>query len=91
LVQHTKTGKNIPNNPKYNKWSQNILNGRKIDQMSIKYTNIFHCMTVQNLPNWDFWFENLPAGNPALNSDVLCYADEDNYYIKERVIKVCEG
>jgi hypothetical protein len=28
---------------KYTKLPQTILNGRKIDQMSIKYTNIFHC------------------------------------------------
>jgi hypothetical protein len=36
LVQYTKTGKNISN-------------GHKIDLMSIKYTNIFYCKTVQNL------------------------------------------
>jgi hypothetical protein len=25
--------------------------------MTIKYTNSFHCETLQNLPNRDFWFE----------------------------------
>jgi hypothetical protein len=25
-------------------------NGRKIDQMAIKYTYIFHCKALQNLP-----------------------------------------
>jgi hypothetical protein len=27
-----------------------ITNGRKIDQMAIKYTNTFHCKTLQYLP-----------------------------------------
>jgi hypothetical protein len=43
LVQHTKTGKNIPNKHKHNKWPQNIPNGRKTDQMDVKYNNIFQC------------------------------------------------
>jgi hypothetical protein len=33
-------------------------------QMVIKYTSIFHCKNLQNLPKWDFWFENKPPGNP---------------------------
>jgi hypothetical protein len=32
--------------------------------MDIKYTNIVHCETLQNYPNWDFGFENMPSGNP---------------------------
>jgi hypothetical protein len=36
-VQHTKSGKKVPN-------------GRKIYQKATKYTNIFHCKTLQNLP-----------------------------------------
>jgi hypothetical protein len=43
LVQHTKTGKNLPNIP------QNILNIDKIyknEPNVIKYTNIFHCKTL---------------------------------------------
>jgi hypothetical protein len=48
---------------KYTKWSQNIPNGRKIDQMSITYSNIFHCKTIQNFTQ--IWFENMPSGNPA--------------------------
>jgi hypothetical protein len=40
----------IPKREKYIKWLQNVPNGRKIDQMAIKYTNIFHCKTLQNLP-----------------------------------------
>jgi hypothetical protein len=38
LVEHTKTGKNIPNNNKNTKWPQNLPNGRKIDERDIKYT-----------------------------------------------------
>jgi hypothetical protein len=37
--------------------------------MAIKYTNIhfnIYFKTLQNLPeNWDFWFENIPSGNPS--------------------------
>jgi hypothetical protein len=39
---------------KYSKLSQIIPNGGKIDQMAIKYTNIFHCKTLQNLPKLRF-------------------------------------
>jgi hypothetical protein len=39
--------------------------GRKIDQISIKYTNFFHCKALQFYPNWDFWLENIPSGNPG--------------------------
>jgi hypothetical protein len=34
-----------------------------MDQMAIKYTNIFHCKILQIYPNWDFWFENIASGN----------------------------
>jgi hypothetical protein len=27
---------------------------RKVDQMAIKYTNIFHCKTLQNIPKLGF-------------------------------------
>jgi hypothetical protein len=50
---------------KYTKRPLNISNGRKIDQMVIKYTNNFHCKTLQNLPKLGFGFENKPTGNPA--------------------------
>jgi hypothetical protein len=48
---------NIPKREKYTKltlkctkWPQYIPNGRKIDQMAIKYTNIFRCKSLKNLP-----------------------------------------
>jgi hypothetical protein len=36
--------------PKRTKLGKNISNGRKILQMVIKYTNIFHSKAIQNLP-----------------------------------------
>jgi hypothetical protein len=35
-----------------------------MDQLSIKYNNICHCKTLQNLAKFGFWFENKPSGNP---------------------------
>jgi hypothetical protein len=58
---------NIPKPEKYTKWPQNMYykwpldrpNCRKIDQMAIKYTSIFHRKDYNKIyPNWDFWFEN---------------------------------
>jgi hypothetical protein len=49
---HTKTGKNIPNNHKNTQCTLSIPNARKIDRMSIKYTNIFHCRTLQKIPKF---------------------------------------
>jgi hypothetical protein len=61
LVQHTKTGKIYQITIKYTQCPQNIPNGSKIDLMVIKYTNISHCKTLQNLPKlekyaiWQPW------------------------------------
>jgi hypothetical protein len=35
-----------------------------MDQMAIKYNNIFHRTPSKIYPNWYFWFENEPSGNP---------------------------
>jgi hypothetical protein len=52
---------NIPKLEKYNQFTlnytnlpQNIPNGRKMDQMAIKYLNIFHFRILQNLPKLGF-------------------------------------
>jgi hypothetical protein len=37
-------------------------------QMAIKYTKLFHFKAHKKLPNWDFWIENIPSGNPAADS-----------------------
>jgi hypothetical protein len=39
---------------KFTKWPQSIPNDSKIDQMTTKYTNIFPCQTLQNLPELGF-------------------------------------
>jgi hypothetical protein len=39
---------------KFTKCPQNILNCGKIDQKAIKYTNIFHCKSLQILPKLGF-------------------------------------
>jgi hypothetical protein len=36
LVQNTKAGKIYQITTKYTEWPQNILNGRKIDQVAVK-------------------------------------------------------
>jgi hypothetical protein len=49
---------------KYTKWPLNIPNGRKIDQMTIK-SSIARYSKIYS--NWDFWFGNMPSGNPDLH------------------------
>jgi hypothetical protein len=44
---YNKLPHNIPN-------VQNIPIGRKIDKMFIKYANVYHCRTLQNLPKLGF-------------------------------------
>jgi hypothetical protein len=39
---------------KLTKWSQNTQTDRKIDQMTIQYTNIANCKALQNLPKLGF-------------------------------------
>jgi hypothetical protein len=60
-LQHTKSGENMPNYHKIYQMSIKISNGREIDQMSIKYINIFHWRISKIYRNPYFWFENLAA------------------------------
>jgi hypothetical protein len=39
-----------------------------LDQMVIKYTNISHCKSLQNLPNSGFRFKIIASGNPAVGT-----------------------
>jgi hypothetical protein len=72
-VQHAKTGTNIPNNLKYTKWPQNISNYRKIDQLIIEYTNIFHFKTLQNLPKLGFLVSKYAIWQPrSLGAEGCC-------------------
>jgi hypothetical protein len=38
-------------------------------QVTLKYTNIFNRQALKIYPNWDFWFENIPSGNPGVGMD----------------------
>jgi hypothetical protein len=38
--------------------------GSNIFQMTIEYPNFFHSKASKIYPNLDFWFENMPSGNP---------------------------
>jgi hypothetical protein len=54
LVQTYKNGKNIPNDHKNIPNGHKLLkNGLKI-QMVMKYTNVFHIKTLQNIPKFGF-------------------------------------
>jgi hypothetical protein len=35
--------------------------------MALKYINIFKVKAFRIYPKWDFWFENIPSGNPGFN------------------------
>jgi hypothetical protein len=63
---------NWPNILKIDQMGENIPNNHNLfemdstcDQMAIKYTNIFHCKTLQNLPKLVFLVWKKPSGNPA--------------------------
>jgi hypothetical protein len=49
-----KRGKYTKMTTKCKKLPQNIRNGSKIDQISIKFTHTFRCKTLQNLPKLVF-------------------------------------
>jgi hypothetical protein len=67
-----KPGKMYQMNTKCTEWSENIPNVCKISQMSVKYSkwpkNMSTCSNLRPskiYPNWDFWFEKKPSGNPV--------------------------
>jgi hypothetical protein len=51
---------------KYTKLPYRIPNGREIDQVAIKYTHIFQCKALQNLPKLGVFGLKIctPSGNP---------------------------
>jgi hypothetical protein len=55
---------------KYTKWPQNIQNGSTIDQISINISTASIARPSKIYPNWDFWFEKMPSGNPDTNLEV---------------------
>jgi hypothetical protein len=42
-----------------------------MDQVSIKYTNIFHCKTLQNLPKLEFLVWKKPSGKPGKETSLF--------------------
>jgi hypothetical protein len=58
LVQQTKMGK-------ITKWPQNMPNGCKINQMSIKIPTASIARPSKIYPIRNFCFENVPSGNPG--------------------------
>jgi hypothetical protein len=57
--------------PQHYQMIKNIPNSRKIFQMTIKYTNVFHFKAPQNLPKLGFFsFEIIPSGNPGSHPSV---------------------
>jgi hypothetical protein len=50
----------------YTKLPHIMINGHKISQMIIKKIKTFSIPRPSNIyPNWDFWFEYKPSGNPG--------------------------
>jgi hypothetical protein len=47
---------------KYPKYPENIPNGHKL------YKTFSNLRPSKVYPNWDFWFENKPSGNPGLHT-----------------------
>jgi hypothetical protein len=65
-------GKTYQNGDEYTKLPQNVPNGQCITQTTVKFSkctlNIPRFSIPRSskmYPNWDFWFENIPSGNPA--------------------------
>jgi hypothetical protein len=65
----------IPIPEKCTKRTQNVPDGHKISQMSVKvfqmaikkHKHFFPSEALQNLPKSGFWFEKKPSGNPVKN------------------------
>jgi hypothetical protein len=50
----------------YTKWTENKLNGNKIDQIWTENRPTSSIAKPSKIyPNCDFWFENVPFGNPG--------------------------
>jgi hypothetical protein len=58
-------GENIPKLPKIYLMAIKYTKCRKIDLTAIKIPTSFIARLSKIYPNWDFWFENIPSGNPA--------------------------
>jgi hypothetical protein len=60
------------NGGKYTKITTTLPNGHKVYQMAVKYSKLVNVLTYsslwpsRNYPNWNFWFKNIPSGNPVI-------------------------
>jgi hypothetical protein len=96
LVQNTKWPENRPNGQKIDQWA-------KIYQMAGKLTGWPQTIPTSSIvrpsqiyPNWDFWIENIPSGNPVENmlentnsdhhgtNEENCNSNTDNTYCTEQ-------
>jgi hypothetical protein len=85
--KQTKTGKRYQNGHKiyqkatkytrwpqntHTRWPQNIPNGSKIDELSIKFTNIFHCKKSKITQTRIFGLKIcIPSGNTVRRPSIL--------------------
>jgi hypothetical protein len=85
LVLYTKMGK-------HTKWPWNITISSEIYHMAMtfwNFTKIFLCKTLENYPNWDFWFGNMPSGNLGFAERIrIGYVKLIGLFSKENKTKV---
>jgi hypothetical protein len=62
---HNEPNQNISNGQKIFQITTKCTNGSKILDVAIKFTNISNPRSSKMSKNWDFWYENIPSGNPA--------------------------
>jgi hypothetical protein len=93
-----RSGKNIPNYHKIYQMAIKTPHGRNIYEMSINYTNIFHCKTLQNEPKFGFlvWKNTILQPNPTPMSDWSCiilikaiWNDTNTSFTKYNVCSLC--
>jgi hypothetical protein len=53
---------------KTSKWPQNIPNCHKIVQIDKNIPTSYIARSSKSYPNWKFWFESMPSGNPDWRS-----------------------
>jgi hypothetical protein len=61
-------GKIYRNDHKMYQASIKYTKGRYIDLVAKKLRKFFVARHSKIYPNWDFWFENIPSGNPEGSS-----------------------
>jgi hypothetical protein len=90
-VQHTKTGKTYQIAIKYNKWPQIAVKQTKFPNKE-PTTSIAKPSKVD--PNRNFWFENMPPGNPGprsravhTNSKTLIFSSDFETFLSQLIVQ----